>query len=120
MVSISYIGAGSFTNSCMFPQLYPHDVALAAVCDLDEAKAVDVQKKYGFAKTYTDFRRMLDEVKPEAVFCVGGPKVHYTVGMQVLDRGFPLYVQKSPAPSSAATREMAVLAAKKKVICDEN
>ena len=32
------IGAGNFTNACMFPQLRRHDVRLAAVCDLDEAK----------------------------------------------------------------------------------
>ncbi|OGV66016.1 MAG: hypothetical protein A3K19_00370 [Lentisphaerae bacterium RIFOXYB12_FULL_65_16] len=117
MITIVYIGAGNFTNACMFPQLRRHDVRLAAVCDLDEAKARAAQTKYGFEKVYTDFRVMLDEVKPQAVFCVGGPKVHYAIGMQVLERGFPLYVQKSPAPSSAATQEMAALAAKKNVVC---
>lgn len=117
MTTIAYIGAGNFTSNFMFPQLHRHDVALAAVCDLDETRALAAQKKFGFEKIYTDFRKMLDELKPDAVFCVGGPKVHYAVGMEVLDRGFPLYVQKSPAPSSTATREMAELAARKNVIC---
>ena len=116
-IRIAYIGAGSFTNTCMFPQLSRHGLELAAVCDLKEEKAHLAQDRYGFKKVYTDFRKMLETEKPQAVFCVGGPKVHYPVGMEVLDRGFPLYVQKSPAPSSAATREMADLAAKRGVVC---
>lgn len=114
---ICYIGAGAFTNIFMFPQLAQHKLELAAVCDLDEAKARAAQVKYGFAKVYTDFRAMLDAEKPQAVFCVGGPKVHYEVGMEVLDRGYPLYVQKSPAPASKDTRQMAELAARKNVVC---
>jgi len=114
---IGYIGAGNFTNSCMFPQLHRHAIELAAVCDLDEKKALAAQARYGFKKVYTDFRKMLELEKPQAVFCVGGPKVHYEVGREVLDRGFPLYVQKSPAPTAAATKEMADLAAKRNVVC---
>jgi myo-inositol 2-dehydrogenase / D-chiro-inositol 1-dehydrogenase len=114
---LAYIGAGGFTNAYMYPQLHLHNVRLAAVCDLIEEKAQAAARKYGFEAVYTDFRRMLDEVRPEAVICVGGPKVHYEVGREVLARGYPLYVQKSPAPSSAATREMADLAAAKAVVC---
>lgn len=114
---IAYIGAGAFTNAFMFPQLSRHDLELAAVCDLDETKALAAQKKYGFGTVYNDYRKMLEAEKPQAVFCVGGPKVHYEIGLEVLDRGFPLYVQKPPAPSSAAVREMAGLATRKGVVC---
>jgi myo-inositol 2-dehydrogenase / D-chiro-inositol 1-dehydrogenase len=114
---IAYIGAGNFSTGFLFPQLARHDVDCAAVCDLDERKAAAAQERFGFERRYTDFRRMLDEVKPDAVFCVGGPAVHHAVGMEVLDRGFPLYVQKSPAPGAAATRVMAELAARRRVVC---
>ena len=116
-IRIAYIGAGNFTNQCVFPQLFRHGLQLAAVCDLDEEKASLAQKRYGFKKVYTDFRKMLEVESPQAVFCVGVPKVHYPVGIEVLERGFPLYVQKPPAPSSAATKEMAELAVKKGVVC---
>jgi myo-inositol 2-dehydrogenase/D-chiro-inositol 1-dehydrogenase len=114
---IAYIGAGSFSNQCMFPQLSRHDLDPAAICDLDGEKASLAQRRYGFREVYTDFRRMLEEVRPQAVFCVGGPKVHYPVGLEVLDRGYPLYVQKPPAPGSRETREMADLAARRGVVC---
>lgn len=116
-LKVAYIGAGSFTSHFIFPQLARHDVHLAAVCDLDEAKAQRAQRAFGFTSVYTDFRRMLEREKPDAVFCVGGPHVHHSVGLEVLDRGFPLYVQKPPAPSSAATREMADMAARRGVVC---
>lgn len=114
---LAYIGAGGFSNGFMYPQLRAHQVTLAAVCDLAEEKAKLAAAQYGFEGVYTDFRRMLDEVQPEAVICVGGPKVHYEVGRQVLQAGFPLYVQKSPAPSSEQTQELADLAATAGVVC---
>ncbi|MCC6445987.1 MAG: Gfo/Idh/MocA family oxidoreductase [Armatimonadetes bacterium] len=116
-MKIAYIGAGNFTNHYMFPQLARHGLELAAICDLDEGKAEAARQRYGFGRIYTDFRKMLETERPQAVFCVGGPKVHYSVGLEVLDRGFPLYVQKSPAPSSASTREMSVTAERKGVVC---
>ncbi len=116
-VRLAYIGAGGFTNSFMYPQLRTHAVELAAVCDLVQEKAQRAADQYGFQRVYTDFERMLDEVQPEAVICVGGPQVHYAIGRQVLAAGFPLYVQKSPAPSSAQTQELADLAAERGVVC---
>ena len=116
-VRLAYIGAGGFTNGYMYPQLAAHAVELVGVCDLVEAKAQLAAQQYGFAAVYTDFRRMLAETRPEAVICVGGPKVHYAVGREVLKLGYPLYVQKSPAPTAAQTQELADLAAQAGVVC---
>jgi len=114
---IAYIGAGNFSTRYVFPQLAHHDVELVAICDLDEAKAEQAQRRFGFRETYRDFRDMLDGVNPDAVFCVGGPKVHHPVGIEVLNQGYPLYIQKPPAPTSAAVREMAEAAAAQGVVC---
>jgi myo-inositol 2-dehydrogenase/D-chiro-inositol 1-dehydrogenase len=114
---LAYVGAGGFSSACMYPQLRAHEVELAAVCDLVEGRAQLAAAQYGFRSTYTDYRRMLDEVRPDAVICVGGPHVHYEVGREVLQAGFPLYIQKSPAPSSAQTQELADLAAAAGVVC---
>ncbi|MDP6779542.1 MAG: Gfo/Idh/MocA family oxidoreductase, partial [Candidatus Latescibacteria bacterium] len=94
---IGYIGAGRFTNRRNFPHLAEHNVELAAVCDLEKEKALKAQEEYGFKKVYTDFREMLEVVRPEAVFCVGPHRMHYGVGKEVLQMGFNLYTQKPPA-----------------------
>lgn len=114
---LAYIGAGGFTNAYMYPQLLLHDAQLVGVCDLVREKAELAARRYGFERVYTDFKQMLAETQPEAVICVGGPKVHYEVGRQVLELGYPLYVQKSPAPTAAQTQELADLAAEKGVVC---
>jgi myo-inositol 2-dehydrogenase/D-chiro-inositol 1-dehydrogenase len=116
-VRIGYIGAGAFSSSYMFPQMPQQEVELVAVCDLIEERALDAQRKWGFQRAYTDFRRMCDHEKLEAVFCVGGPRVHHEVGLEILDRGLPLYVQKPPALTAAETEQMAQLAARRNVVC---
>jgi len=114
---IAHIGAGAFSNGYIFPQLEHHSIRLVALCDLVRAKADAAARRYGFEAIYEDFREMLEAEKPDAVICIGGPQVHYEVGKEVLARGFPLYVQKSPAPTAEATREMADIAEKAGVVC---
>src|SRR4051794_38179683 len=79
-LKIAYIGAGGFSTRSIFPQLARHDVVLSAICDLDEDKAQLAARRFGFAAVYTDFRRMLERERPDAVFCVGGPQVHFKIG----------------------------------------
>lgn len=114
---LCYIGAGGFTNGYMYPQLSRHALELAAVCDLVPEKAQAAARQYGFGQVYTDFGQMLDTERPDCVICVGGPVVHYEVGAEVLRRGYPLYIQKSPAPTAAQTAELAALAAQAGVVC---
>ncbi|MEI6502188.1 MAG: Gfo/Idh/MocA family oxidoreductase, partial [Armatimonadota bacterium] len=114
---LAYIGAGGFTNAYLYPQLSAHAVTLVGVCDLVEEKAKRAAAQYGFAAAYTDFRQMLAQTQPEAVICVGGPQVHYAVGREVLKLGYPLYIQKSPAPTAAQTQELADLAASGGLVC---
>ena len=113
---ICYIGAGRFTNRRNFPHLAEHDVDLVAVCDLEEEKARKAQEEYGFGKVYTDFRKMLEKEKPDAVFCVGPHRMHYGVGKEVLEMGFPLYTQKPPAANGQMAQEMADIAKRKGVV----
>jgi len=114
---LGYIGAGNFSNAFIFPQLSSHPVELLAICDLVREKAERAARQWGFRSVFTDFRRMLEEAQPDAVICIGGPKVHYEVGREVLSRGFPLYIQKSPAPTAEQTQELAHLAQEHQVVC---
>ena len=60
---------------------------------------------------------MLELERPDAVFCIGGPRVHFEVGRDVLERGFPLYIQKPPALSSEETAILAGVARGAGVVC---
>lgn len=114
---IAHIGAGRFSTARIFSQLGMHDTVRAAVCDLDGEKAQQARERFGFGAAYTDFREMLERETPDAVFCIGGPDVHHAVGLEVLDRGFPLYVQKPPARTADDVRALDAMARKRGVVC---
>ena len=114
---IAYIGAGNFSTRFIYPQWARHEVELAAVCDLVQEKAELAARRFGFARVYTDFVEMLERERPDAVFCVGGPAVHYPVGLEVLRRGYPLYIQKPPAETAEQVRCLARAAAEAGRVC---
>ena len=104
MVSIACTGAAGFTNGAALRQLPCHDVVLVAACDLEEEKELAVQANYGFEKLCTDFRAVLDEVKPQAALGVIGPNVRHGVGgvnMQVHEITFPNQLLGRPTSVSA-------------------
>ena len=107
---ICVVGAGRFCTRRILSQLDQHDVEPVGICDLVEDKAEVAQAKFGFERTYTDFRLMLEKEQPDAVFCIGGADVHYEVGREILAMGFPLYTQKPPCHTAEQARELAQLA----------
>ncbi|MCC6445970.1 MAG: Gfo/Idh/MocA family oxidoreductase, partial [Armatimonadetes bacterium] len=105
---IAFVGAGSHATESLYPNI-AHIPAfdLVAVCDLVEEKARYAARKYGAARCFTDVEAMLDSARPDGV-CVCGPaEMHYSVGMQVLRRGVPIFIEKPPAPTLAQSIEMA-------------
>jgi predicted dehydrogenase len=53
---------------------------------------------------------MLAERRPDGVFVVGPPELHYRVAKEALCLGIPVFVEKPPAPSLEQARELVALA----------
>jgi predicted dehydrogenase len=97
---IGVIGAGVFAEANLFPSLSLHffdDVTRAAVCDLRKERADRLAGKYGWARTYTDYREMIRGEDLDAVVVCLGARGHPEVVPQVLEMGLPVFVEK---PSS--------------------
>lgn len=93
------IGAGSRANLVIYPSLADlEDVEIAAICDIDEARLNEtadryhVEKRYG--KSVVDYQRMIEEVKPDAVFAIGQPHIFYDIWTWCLNHGCNLYIEK--------------------------
>ncbi|HEY2946722.1 MAG TPA: Gfo/Idh/MocA family oxidoreductase [Vicinamibacteria bacterium] len=69
---------------------------LAACCDLDPARAERYRERFGFARSYTDALAMLEAERPEAVVLVVPPEVTSELACRILERGFPLLLEKPP------------------------
>lgn len=74
VVRLAMIGAGAMANRVHYPSLTSfQDVEIAAICDLDDERLQATAARYGIEKRYHDYRRMIDEVAPDAVYAIGQP-----------------------------------------------
>ncbi|MCK4284004.1 MAG: Gfo/Idh/MocA family oxidoreductase, partial [Candidatus Brocadiae bacterium] len=82
------------------------DTELAACCDLDEAKAEAFQRKFGFARRYTDLVEMLNTERPDAVCLVAPVPVTCELSCRILEMGYPLLMEKPPGKTIEETDRM--------------
>jgi len=68
---------------------------IVALCDVDQGHAAHVFKKYPGARKFTDFRRMLDEMKEiDGVVIATPDHLHAFVTMEAIRRGKHVYCEK--------------------------
>jgi len=116
-VRLALIGAGSMANSAHYPSLAGFgDVELAGLCDLNEERLRATAEKFGIPRTFTDYRRMLDEVKPDAAYALMPPHVLFDVAMDVLERGIHLFVEKPLCNTRIQAESLAAAAARKGLV----
>jgi myo-inositol 2-dehydrogenase/D-chiro-inositol 1-dehydrogenase len=107
-IRVAVIGCGNHSRGALQPNLarLPHFDYVAA-CDLDETAAADCARRYGATSVHTDYERMLDEVRPEAVVVCGPPALHAAAGLAAVSRGIHLFVEKPCAPTIADAERLA-------------
>jgi myo-inositol 2-dehydrogenase/D-chiro-inositol 1-dehydrogenase len=90
-VRVAIIGAGwiAAEHAAILRRL--DDVELAAVCDIDEARA---RALAGSGAVYTDWRELLERETPDAVFVCTPPMLHRDAAIEALARGVHVYLEK--------------------------
>ena len=91
------------------------DVLLAACCDVNEDRARGFQLEFGFKKYYTDMFEMLEKEKPDAVCLVVPVELTAKLASGVLERGFPLILEKPPGRTKEETMGLIEIARRKAV-----
>ena len=104
-IRVAFIGAGGIAGYHLGHLEKIGDVELVGFCDavLDKAKARAKQFK---AKAYADHRKMLDAVKPDAVYVCTPPFAHGPYELDAVARGCHLFVEKPIATSMAVACEI--------------
>jgi len=72
------------------------DTELVACCDLNEERAEAFQRKFGFARRYTDLVEMLETERPDAVCLVSPVPVTCELSCKIMSLGYPLLMEKPP------------------------
>jgi predicted dehydrogenase len=119
-MKICTIGCGGHSQCAHAPsfkkyaELYP-DTILAACCDLNEERARAYMCHWGFERYYTDLDKMLDCEKPDAVCLIAPESLTAFLAEKVLEKGYPLILEKPPGRTLEELRHLIEVAEKKKV-----
>ena len=90
---------------------------LVAICDVDETTLESKAKRHPKAKTFTDFRKMFDEMGKEidAVTISTPDHTHAVATMQAIKMGKHVYTQKPLAHDVSEVRALRMAAAEHKI-----
>lgn len=90
---------------------------IVALCDVDQQYAAPAFKKYPNAKTFVDYRELLDKQKDIDACLIATPDhTHAPIAMAAMRAGKHVYVQKPLAHSVNEVRAMTEAARKYKVV----
>lgn len=95
MKKLALIGCGGIGEYHLSHFMQFKDIVeLAGWCDLIPEKAEAFKEKAGCGEAYTDYRVMLDEVKPDMVFVCVPPYCHGEIEFDLIERGIHFFVEK--------------------------
>ncbi len=90
---IGFVGAGRMAHLHATFLHEEAEVAVVAASDNGSGRARDFTAAYG-AAAYSDYRKMLDEQKLDAVYICTPTATHAKIGLECVARGLPLFVEK--------------------------
>ena len=113
-VKVAMVGAGGMANAVHYPSLAEmKDVNIVAIADLDDQRLNGTADKYGVKGRYSDYKKMIEETDPDAVYVIMPPHHLFDIVMDVLEMGKHCCIEKPPGVTAEQTRQMAKFAERK-------
>ncbi len=117
MVKVCIIGAGGMANLVHYPSLSKIENAeIIGICDLNEERLRKTSEKYKISNVYTDYKKMLEEKSPDAVYIIMPPHHLFDIVIHCLNKCLNVFIEKPPGITLEQTKQMAKLAEKKGVL----
>src|SRR5437879_12337844 len=101
MIRVAVVGLGKMGLSHLAILNTHPDIRLVAVCD-SASYVTDVLSQYTGLKAYTDYRRLLEEVHPDAVLVATPPGTHGGIVQPALEPPLQLYCEAPRCTHPAA------------------
>jgi predicted dehydrogenase len=94
-LNVAFVGVAHRASENLKELAKLANVNVVALCDVDDNYLADAAKKYPRARTYNDFRRMLDEGKDIDAVCVATPDhIHAIASISAMQAGKHVYCEK--------------------------
>lgn len=116
-IRVAVIGTGGRGSDLLRALTTIDDVALVGVCD-DYPPHLEQGAKYAGpqAKTFSDYRKLLDELKPQAVVIAVPLYLHYKIAADCLSAGCDVFLEKTMCHTVDEAKKLAAqVAASKRV-----
>jgi len=116
-VKVAVVGAGNLANMAHYPSLTSFDdVEIVGICDLNEERLHATAEKFGISQTFSDYRVMLDTVKPDAAYAILPPHILFDVAMDILERNIHLFIEKPVCNTRIQAESLSLIAEKNNLV----
>ncbi len=115
MIKVAIIGAGKMGISHLSILGANPNVEVVGVCDTSKM-VNDFLSRYGKFNCFTDYAKMLDATKPDAVFVAVPTKFHYSIIKDLLQRKLHVFAEKPFCLTSLQGEELVALTATQGVV----
>ena len=106
-IKLGFIGCGAHSVGSLQPNVSIVDeIDFVATCDLDQSRAQKSARRFGALNYYTDFKEMIRKESLDAVAIVGPPIMHHKVGLDCLNEGVHILIEKPPAVTAQGAKEL--------------
>lgn len=111
-LKIGIIGSGGIAQGCHMRgyAAIPDLCEIVATCDVNEATAKAAAEKFGVAKTYTDYKEMLEKEDLDAVSVATPNKFHLEPTVYALGQGVNVLCEKPLGMNADECRKMCAAA----------
>lgn len=107
-VRIGVVGCGVVASAYYLPYLAADKrVAIDALCDRNELRALECQRLFGSNSTYDDYYEMIEKADIDAVFILTAPGTHVPFALAAVAAGKHILLQKPMATTMADARRIA-------------
>jgi predicted dehydrogenase len=98
---IGVIGAGNYTKIRLLPELTRTSAVRVSIASASGVTAAHAARKFGFETSTTDYRRILDDPRVDAVFITTRHHQHVPMTVDALRAGKHVFVEKPLAIDAA-------------------
>jgi predicted dehydrogenase len=110
LIRSALVGAGNIARAHLSALRSLPDVECVAICDRAPVMAESMAEAFGAAGWFTDFERMLREVRPDVVHVTTPPASHFALARAALESGAHVLVEKPITTRAAELDELVALA----------
>jgi len=110
MLKVAIVGCGKIADSHAVEIQKMPGCEIVAVCDSEELMAKQLYDRFPIRHYYRDIEKLLNETRPDVVHITTPPQTHFGIGMQCLEAGCHLFVEKPFTLNTSEAEQLIALA----------